>query len=675
MDQITQVTQGLGQGITPQPIPTQQPSQPAQPSGMPTPQTQTPKKLKPWIFVALGVALIVIGAAVYYGKSTLYPGAAKLPPIGGGGGGGDAAANCGRIKNALQCGLTGQCQWNTQARICEPAAGRGSGSGDGGGGNQDAQALMVAQQRAERAARAASQAAKAAEDAAQQANTQEASDAAAEARRAADTAGNANLTAKNAQSVQAAEQAATEAEAAQAIAVTAQGRAEAALTAKQEADQAAAEAAAAAAAETAAAVAAFSDACKNAQGTYDADNKVCDLGFDIIVAFADRATLPDKIVERDASKNNKSPLEKKCENVGAIKEMDGRQVCAGNDGKNYILDADGELQELPPDNPPGCPAETPVSFEGQCYVLANLCAELTGELQTEFEAEKINAGQLQNAAQEINNQTGCNINTGQIVSNRETKKAKEECNKKDQAQWEWDDGNKQCKDKAAEAARRAQEAADARQAETEARLRAEVEARARTEADLNNMRNQIADLQQLLKNAQSDNNSADIAALTQQIAALTTQLNKQNTAAAASAPAPAQEPAVVAVVTPKEAEKQKEAQKNKSKTAGQAIAAIDYALPAAASGSASAQGSQQTAAQPASGGNIAAADSGTAAGSRAAASTSTAASSAASADATRRVHGAYIQGRTGPGILIYPFALAGANGLYYLLRRRRRKQK
>lgn len=37
--------------------------------------------------------------------------------------------------------------------------------------------------------------------------------------------------------------------------------------------------------------------------------------------------------------------------------------------------------------------------------------------------------------------------------------------------------------------------------------------------------------------------------------------------------------------------------------------------------------------------------------------------------------GATIQGKTGPGVLLYPVFIAGANSLYYLLRKRRKNKK
>lgn len=98
-----------------------------------------------------------------------------------------------------------------------------------------------------------------------------------------------------------------------------------------------------------------------------------------------------------------------------------------------------------------------------------------------------------------------------------------------------------------------------------------------------------------------------------------------------------------------------------------------------ASTSAAAAGSQgQTSAAAASG----KASAGSAAGATAAATgisgasgaAKTTASQAAATAETKKMHGAFIQGRTGPGILLYPLGIAAANGLLLLIKRRKRKK-
>ncbi len=59
----------------------------------------------------------------------------------------------------------------------------------------------------------------------------------------------------------------------------------------------------------------------------------------------------------------------------------------------------------------------------------------------------------------------------------------------------------------------------------------------------------------------------------------------------------------------------------------------------------------------------------------AATAAASASGAAASASIAKKVHGAFIQGETGPGLLLYPAFIAGANGLFYLARKRKRLQK
>lgn len=243
----------------------------------------------------------------------------------------------------------------------------------------------------------------------------------------------------------------------------------------------------------------------------------------------------------------------------------------------------------------------------------------------------------------------------------------------------------------------------------------------------NDLQKQLDDLKQQLANSKSDNsNSAQISNLTQQIANLTQQLKDNQkaqqvvTVVPPAAPPPAapqpvapSPPASKTIVAKTESASEQatsretsEKQTTKTESAASAPAANKVDQEAAqawayAKAQASAEAQDMASAEKAAknaesriaqaNALIAKAEADTltaeqkTAALRAQAEAEAAAAAAAQAQAkaaqkalaaaqAAKLHGAYIQGKTGPEILLYPLLMLAANGMYYYMRKRKRKK-
>lgn len=240
----------------------------------------------------------------------------------------------------------------------------------------------------------------------------------------------------------------------------------------------------------------------------------------------------------------------------------------------------------------------------------------------------------------------------------------------------------------------------------------QVEAGGKT-SEVDDLKKQIEDLKQQLAGAEAQG-SSQTQALTQQIANLVTELRAAQTAeppspvpppASPPAPPPAPPPTIVkktksisekveaekeltvtqktvtepsrqTVFTPAESTTRQTSESGtiRSIAGTDAAASVAAQQAAQAAAQAAARAAQASAAAEAAAQRAAAASQTTTSAASASGDTQAGVTRAASTQTAKAMHGAFIQGKTGPEIFLYPVVIFGANGLYYLWRKRRKQK-